>query len=506
MTNWFFGDSFDSYATQDDLKAGAYWDVWDQYHSPNMNLFPGRFQGGKSLSLTIGNIYKTSNSNDSIHHISMSVYNPQNLFDPSLSRLCAGFKLYDGENIQCSVFFDQLGNIQIYSGDVNGTLIATYLYAMGYVKTWYNFEIEIVISNTTGSITIRKNGNTVPDFTISNVNTRAGSSNSYANKLWLGTNYVSEFYVDDFLWRSDTSSVPWVGDIRCYIRYPSSDVSASWTPSNNVVLIQPSLVGYESGGMQPGGPPNVYYLPFIASYTGSVGTISLRVSTGSNETLQGVVYASANGIPTGSPIATSNSVISPTVGLCNFTFSSPFSVSQDVQYFFAFQCSGTVTYISIISSDDKCYICWESNDWVNPFPVTNPSLTTGQKFWMQVTLTPASGVNAPMVCDTTADGTLSYLSTTSVGAYDFYHVSSISYTPATIVGVVTRGFISKSDSGSRVATVQLKSGSTVVQAPYPSLTVNWEWAWRVDQVDPATGSAWTASAVNNSQIGPILIS
>ena len=510
MTAWFFGDSFDTYNHVSDLIAGTYWDAWDIYHEPNLSFVSGRFSNGKAIQTFTGYWYKTSGSNDSIHHISMSVYIPEDQQFLFGTRQTFGFKLYDDSNIQCSLFFDESGNIQISSGDNTGSPIATYLYAIGYTKTWYNFEIEIVIHNTDGSIIIRKNGNTVPDFTVTGINTRAGSSNNYANKIWLGVNPAYGFCLDDFLWRSDPTIVPWVGDIRCYVRRPSSDVSVTWTPSSSSIIVQPVLGGVGSLSTGLGTPPLVRYLSFTSPYDGVLDSIALSISTSSTGTISSVIYASSNNSPTGSPIATATPVTNPSSGLCTFNFPTPLNVSRETAYWFAFQStSNSISAFQIDSSshDKAIYTYLETNDWSHSFPITDPtSLYPGTPFWIQATITPTSGANAPMVCDMTVDGTLSYVSTTSVGAYDFYHVSNISSVPSNIIGVVTRGFISKSDSGSRVATIQLKSGSTVVQASYPSLTVNWGWVWRADQVDPNTGSAWTASAVNNSQIGPILIS
>jgi hypothetical protein len=77
-------------------------------------------------------------------------------------------------------------------------------------------------------------------------------------------------------------------------------------------------------------------------------------------------------------------------------------------------------------------------------------------------------------------------------------------TPASTVCVTTRGFLQKSDAGSRNAAVQLKSGSTTVQSPAPALSTSFGWLYRTDMVDPATGAAWSSTGVNNATIGPIV--
>jgi len=509
MTAWFFGDSFEAYTQASDLNG--YWDSWDEYHVPYIFICDGRFPLSQALRLGSGNLVKTSNSNDPIHHISLTIRYPQTYLDDA--RINETIKLYDGSSIQCSLGFDGFGNIKVFSGDVDTTLIGTYAYAVGYVNKWYNFEVEVIIHNTNGSVIIRKNGNTVPDFTLTNVNTRAGSSNNYANKVWLGLDYQNyNSDTDVFLWRSDPTSVPWVGDLRCYGRYPASDSSIAWTASGETIVFQPAPGS--AGGVNYSNVVSndrISYLPFIAPYTGALNSISLNIPSSSSATIQGVIHASSNSLPSGSPIATATSITSPVIGINTFTFSSPITVIQGTQYWFAFQASSD-TYISWAYDESGLFHygryqpLYSQNFSGITFPATNPSdFTNENQFWMQLTLTPASGINAPMVSNSVLLSS-TYISTSSVGNYDFYNLSTISDTPSEIIGIVTRGFIAKSDSGSRVATVQLKSGSTVVQASEPALTMNWSWVWRADQVDPNTGLTWTAEAVDASEIGPILVS
>jgi hypothetical protein len=72
------------------------------------------------------------------------------------------------------------------------------------------------------------------------------------------------------------------------------------------------------------------------------------------------------------------------------------------------------------------------------------------------------------------------------------------------VAVTTRGFVQKSDAGTRNGAVQMKSGSTTVQSTSIALSTSWQWLWRTDATDPATGSTWTPVAVSNVNIGPVV--
>jgi hypothetical protein len=67
------------------------------------------------------------------------------------------------------------------------------------------------------------------------------------------------------------------------------------------------------------------------------------------------------------------------------------------------------------------------------------------------------------------------------------------------VGAVPSGFT----SGFGVTT----TGTTVQSTPPLTLTTSgWQWAYRTDLNDPATGAAWTPVGVNNCVIGPVVTS
>jgi hypothetical protein len=114
--------------------------------------------------------------------------------------------------------------------------------------------------------------------------------------------------------------------------------------------------------------------------------------------------------------------------------------------------------------------------------------------------------NYMMVAEAQQDATTSYVYDSVPGHADFYGINAIASTPLTTFAVTTRAYMIKSDAGTRTAAVQLKSGGTTVASPTVVLTPsNWQWAWRHDTTDPATGAAWTAAAVNVAQVGPTVI-
>jgi len=74
-------------------------------------------------------------------------------------------------------------------------------------------------------------------------------------------------------------------------------------------------------------------------------------------------------------------------------------------------------------------------------------------------------------------------------------VSTANFGPSGFVGAVPSGFASG-----------FGTSGTIVTSPTVVLTPSgWQWAWRHDTTDPATGAAWTAAAVNTALIGPTVI-
>ena len=222
-----FGDGFDCYATITDAVAG----YWDGGTGGGATLVTGRFSGSRAVltpSAATVLFFKNSGSNDAVHHIVVAFSTAQVIGGASLG---LGLQLFDGATAQCSIVFRTDGAIVLTSGTTGGATLTTYAGAVTATNTWYAFEFEIVIHNSTGRFRVRKNGNSVDDFDSgATLNTRGGTANNYANRLQVGS--ASTFFVgafDDLYWRSDTASVPWVGDIRCITRMPASDAAVQFS-------------------------------------------------------------------------------------------------------------------------------------------------------------------------------------------------------------------------------------------------------------------------------------
>lgn len=493
---YFFGDGFDLYAAPADAING-YWD--SQTLVPT--LVAGRFSGSRALQLPTNlgtSLTKSSGSNDAVHHIVVAFQSNGPISGTNYNN---GFTLLDGTTAQCSIVFRQDGAILLLSGGnaAASTVLATYTGAYTLANTWYAFEFEVVIHNTAGSFAVRKNGNTTNDFTATSLNTRGGTANNYANKLSLtgGANGGALEQLDDLLWRSDASSVPWVGDIRCFTRMPASDVAVQWTPSGSVVPDMPFTAS--TTATRTSLVPS--YTPVTAVCNGTIGSVLASLSVGGTGNLKCTIFANSGSNTPGTVLGSATTLANPAAGNNTLTFGSPVPVTQGTTYWVGFQSDISLTWnvgagsFGVTGSGSPSYAS---------FPVANPSTTANLPVIITANITSSSGANAPFVADITQDGANSYVYSSTVSQSDRYGIAAIGSTPASIVGVTTRGYFQKSDAGTRNVAVQLQSGATNVQSASTALNTAWGWISRTDLVDPATGSAWTATGVNNAQIGAVV--
>ena len=492
---FFFGDGFDLYAQPVDATA-SYWDPVSA-NPNNSTLVAGRFSGSRAWNWSSSStLIKASGQNDTVHHFVVAFL----ATGIAGSSIIFYIELFDGTTAQCTVAFRSDGAIVLISGGPTGTVLATYNGAFPGANIWYAFEIEVVVNSTTGSITIRRNGNVNNDFSAGSLNTR-NSTNNYANKLQLGlqSNTGYGYYTDDFLWRSDAASVPWIGDVRCYTRRPASDVSVQFSRTSaayNLLMWNPVNVG------QAWGVNAATYMQIIASASGLLSSVLLSLQGGGTGHIKAAVFSSVNNT-IGSVLATSSEITNPPATPATLNFPTPAYLTAGQPYWIGFiQDTNTITY-NVVSTPTPNIISLSTTPYAS-WPVPSPGgvIAGANVPGLTIAITPQS--NSDTVSELYQDATATYVYSSTNGQNDLYTIGSIGATPLSIIGVTTRGFFEKSDAGTRNATVQLKSGATTVQGPNTALNTVWGWIYRSDPVDPATGIAWTAPAVNSVNIGPVV--
>jgi hypothetical protein len=493
---WIFGDSFDLYAAGADMVAG-YWDSGVGLPT----LVAGRFTGSRAIQLASSNqsCVKSSNVNDAVHHVVCAIQQTTAL---SGTNLGVFFTFGDGATAQCSIVFRSDGAILLTSGGPTGTVLATYTGAITAINAWFAFEFEVVINNTTGSFTARKNGNPSNDFTLGSLNTRGGTTNNYANRLTMGMQVgIATNQVDDVLWRSDATSgaglATWVGDIRCYARMPASDVQAQFSRSSLTANVNTAPSGGTSFGVNIAS-----FIRFTTTLAGTIPSVVLQASAGATANVKAAIYdaTGASGGP-GAVLGTSNTLANPVLGANTLTFATPPHVVANTNYFLAV-CQDAAVSWQVNNTGGSGFGTTYTVPFAS-FPIASPAVTYPNTIINVVGgLVNINTLNSSLVSEAQQDAGATYVFDSTVGDADFYGIASIPVTPVSTIAVTTRGFAEKSDAGARSGAVQLKSGGTTVASPAVSLNTTWGWLWRTDVTDPATGAAWTPTAVNNAQVGP----
>jgi hypothetical protein len=499
-----FGDSFDLYATPVDAING-YWDSGAANLSSAL-LTAGRFANSRAFNTNaVGNnlalLIKASNVNDAVHHIVCAF--SSNIFTAASAAIVGGFTLFDGGTAQASVGFQLGGNIVLISGAINsGTILATYPAAWAAASTWYAFEFEISIDPSAGVFNVRKNGNTVNDFSATGLNTRGGTANSYASRVSLMTGpqgNSASFSFDDLWWRSGAATGAWLGDLRCYARMPATDISDQFTRTPQPLTV---TFGYFYNTSTLGANA-AQYLPFVAAYSGSISAITVNINAAVVGHLKAAIYdnTGAGGNP-GAVLATAAVLTNPVLGPNTLTLSPSVTLVKGRTYWMAVCSDASVVY----QAGPPPYSGISNTVTYASFPLANPSgFTTNYAipFW---SFAVATTLNCEYVAEPQEDGLTSYVFDNVVGHADFYGLPALGVTPATIIATTLRAYAQKSDAGTRNVAVRLKSGSATVTSPSPALVPSsFQWLWRTDLVDPNTGAAWSQAAIDAAQIGPVVV-
>lgn len=498
---WLVGDSFDFYTNINDANG-----VWDTAQSGGISTTT-RFGVGQSLvainSVSGDYCIKTIGTNEVTHHLCVAFQQ-----SVALSGSTSGFylRLCDGGLIQMSIIFRSDGAI-VFTQGAGGTVTAIYSNAFAY-NIWAQFEFEIVINGTTGSVAVRKNGNTVNDFFLSGINTRGGSTNNYANKLVVGwaagnavpLNVINAQRLDDLLWFSTSGAAPntWVGDIRAVQLMPASDaVKTMQTFPAAIAMSNPSVTSAGDAATV------IRYTPFVATVSGTITSVVVRLVGSPSGNLKLALFDNTG--LSGGVAAPGNLISSPAaitgLGLLNtITLPTPINIINGQTVWIGVAHDAALN-VGINNSPNG----YTANSTYAAFPATNPGSLISGGVNMNLTLN-TSPSNANNVAETTQDGDTSYVYSSNPGDADLYNLADLPSTPASIIGVVSKAAVRKSDAGTRTAQFQLKSGATTSLTTPAVLGSSYGYLSRVDTVDPNTGAAWTAAAVNALQIGPVVAS
>jgi hypothetical protein len=494
-------DSFDFYSAVADAGQN-YWDMVStaaQFTLSNVT----RFGVGQSMAWTgtsgIGLLAKVYATNEATNFVAFSL-NISATF--TTTALGFGLRWIDGATVQCSLYWLGDGSIRFYRGDgTSGTLLATFTSAWS-VAAWTQYQVQVIISSTVGEVHIRKNGNTADDFAATGLNNRS-TANNYANKMDLGNfnSSTSAWNLDDiWVFSGNAGGTPntWIGDVRAVQCMPNSDSSIQFTRNSNNVAIAQALTG-NSVGVSANTQQTI---SVFQGRSGTLGSASLTFQSASTgHAVMGIFDGTGSGGGPGALIATSNVVTNPVIGANTFTFATPPTLTNGATYYVALL--GDVTLNIVLGPSSMNLMTSYTRSQTYGSGYSNPFSATGSTSFRPATLTLNITVaaNYASVNELEQDGAISYVGDSVVGDKDLYATTGLSTTPSSILGVSLRGFVAKSDAGARSGQMTMTSGATALDGPALVLSTTFQNLVMVQDTDPATGLAWTATGVNNLLIG-----
>jgi hypothetical protein len=404
----------------------------------------------------------------------------------------AGFAFLDGTNFQCSVFVNQTtGTISFRSG--SSTTLATTSVSVSANSIHY-LEWDITFGSS-ANYQVWLDGVSVLSGTG---NTRAGSSNNYANAFDIDNS--SNLTIDDlYLFDSTTATNNAVLNTnpRIETQFPNADSSVQFS-FGAAVLGQPYSAAPNTAAP---GANELILRPFNAGPGGVLGSIScIPQTTSGTANFKSVVYADSSG-PTGSPLATGNQVTGTLAGTTlTSAFASPPTLSASTVYWLGFITDTNIAF-SLTDLNDLGYS--KSNTYSSGAP-TSPSMTGAQASWLIYgNYTSGTGVNYYEVDIDPPPGDLSYVADGNVGDQDLYDFPNLTTTPTAVYAVAVKGLIRVTPSGARAIDLRMHSGSTTSSGSNvgqsPATTYGWLDSFFV--TDPNTGSAWSVAGLNAATSG-----
>lgn len=410
----------------------------------------------------------------------------------------------DAANNQVTLQWAQDGNFYVRGGNYLAAIIngAGWPHGMA-ANSWCHWQGKVVIDPAAGSVELRKNNNPVDDYSISGLNTRNGSSNSYANKVFFQIANIT-WYIDDLFINSATGSAPtsWPGQLRATQLMPVSDTSQKdMTPSAS----QPSVYGTNSIASTDSISANqIWWIsPAIVPLSGTVTKITAKLNAGFTGHMKCALYTVSGGNPA-NLVAQTVEVTSLVIGDNDFTFTTPPTVLANNSYILAFW-SDTALSINGAGglnsgwSQNLTYVAGSAN-----FPA-NASLSAGTSIHAYSLRATVQIYNAGMVAEVHMDSDTSYVFGSVPGNTDVYNLADLVTVPASIAAVVTRQSFKKSDTGARTATTRVVSGGTPFDQATINLATTYQWQNVYFPTDPNTSAAWTFAAVNALQVGPRIV-
>jgi hypothetical protein len=228
-----FIDGFDAYGTTNGAAPLGLTEVWSGIADiPNFTIQNGRLGSGKSLEIKRSSgtpVLTTPNLGNIATWFIGFGFKAQ--VAPSGTESCE-LREDDDSTQGVNLLMNSGGTISVRRGT---TVLATSASVIT-AGLWHNIELKVIVHNSAGAYELKVDG--VSLLSASGVDTRAGATNDYANRIRLlgpvgGAN--TGFLYDDFRVNDDSGSAPnntFLGDRKVFTLFPTAEGDTNnFTPS-----------------------------------------------------------------------------------------------------------------------------------------------------------------------------------------------------------------------------------------------------------------------------------
>jgi hypothetical protein len=223
-------DGFDTYNSAD---MGKYYSATSG--TLTVSTSGGRFTGSGYVTCTGTNASFTKNLSGNLATIIVGF--ALRWHSSGVTATSRVIEFMDSSNVQIGLYIDTTGKLSIRPSFIGTDLGDTGSFTLS-SGTWYFVEVSVTINNTTGSATVNVDG--TQRISLTNINTRNGSSNNYATNVVIGNNggnsgndyddlYICNATTTDALGNPAQHGI--IGPCRVTVQYPASDNTTNWTKS-----------------------------------------------------------------------------------------------------------------------------------------------------------------------------------------------------------------------------------------------------------------------------------
>jgi len=418
-----------------------------------------------------------------------------------ISGFNAGISFLDAGTAQCSLTINStIGTISLRNGGQNGTAAATSAGSI-IANSVHYLEWDITFSNT-GSYQVWLDGVNLFSGTADMTTT----TNNFCNQIQFVNSLSSSVImtIDDFYLfdtTGTTNNAVLLTSPRIETTFPASDNTVQFAVAAAALGSPVSRSAQINALVAPG----MFLRRFTTSVICTLNSIGvLPVANAPTINWRALIYAdNGSGTAPTTLIASGPAVMGAVSGVViSLPLTTPPSLSANTMYWLGFMQDATLNMAQI---DNAASGFRASVTFTSGAPPTAPAMSGGQPtFVVWGNVSGITGNNWYGANQQPPAGLYNYVSDSIVGHEDLYNFPALSTPPAFVYAVAVKGYLQRSDTGSRTISLRTRSGATDGGGNLTGQNIapgSFNWFGSGFETNPNTGTAWTPVTLNAAQSG-----